>query len=121
MFPISTDAGNRWAGSWSCDSVRTHARRSNDAQAIDSARLSVEHAIEALRRGDRHVEAALVSAGMKIVDGDTAAALADLDRMLDTSPAGPAGWIIPVDPMLAPIREAPGIQAVLSRLAARAA
>jgi len=37
------------------------------------------------------------------------------------APAGPAGWIIPIDPMLAAIRETPAKQALFARLAARAA
>ena len=43
-----------------------------------------------------------------------------LDRLLETAPPGAAGWIIPVDPMLAPISENPGKTTLFSRLAARA-
>ena len=44
-----------------------------------------------------------------------------LDKLLTTAPAGPAGWIIPIDPMLAPLREHPRKQALFAKLAARAA
>src|SRR5204863_424090 len=44
-----------------------------------------------------------------------------LDRLLTFSPSGPAGWIIPIDPMLAALREHPGEQALFAKLAARAA
>lgn len=34
--------------------------------------------------------------------------------------SGPAGWIVPVEPLLAPLRERPECQAILNKLAARA-
>ena len=40
--------------------------------------------------------------------------------MLADAPAGPAGWIIPVDPMLEAVRLAPGYPELLAKLAARA-
>jgi len=43
-----------------------------------------------------------------------------LDRLLTDAPPGPAGWIVPVDPMLASLRFAPGRATLLARLAARA-
>ena len=78
-------------------------------------------AIHELRKSERHTEAALVSAGAQIVQGHTGEAAEALDRLLASSPAGPAGWIIPIDPMLAAIREDPAKQALFARLAARAA
>jgi hypothetical protein len=41
--------------------------------------------------------------------------------VLADAPPGPAGWIIPVDPMLAVVHETAGKQALFARLAARAA
>ncbi len=96
------------------------AARDADARDCDAARSAAEHAIAELKRGERHVEAALVSAGQRIVEGQTAAAMALLDRMLADAPAGPAGWIIPVDPMLEAVRVAPGYPELLAKLAARA-
>ena len=78
-------------------------------------------AIDELMRGDRHAEAALVTAGAQIVEGQIDEAVGTLDRLLASAPAGPAGWIIPIDPMLAAIREHPGKQALFAKLAARAA
>lgn len=40
-----------------------------------------------------------------------------LDRMLTLTPVGPAGWIIPVDPMLAAVRYMPGRAGILAKLA----
>lgn len=68
------------------------ARRSGDHAAIDRAGAMTASAIDELMRAERQVEAALVT----------------------------AGWIIPVDLMLAAIRENPGKQALFSKLAARA-
>jgi hypothetical protein len=83
--------------------------------------LEVAAAAEELIRLDRHVEGALVSAGQKIVEGKITNAMQTLDGLLTTAPAGPAGWIIPVDPMLAAIREDPGKPALFAKLAQRAA
>jgi DNA-binding winged helix-turn-helix (wHTH) protein len=96
------------------------ATRSTDQAAIERARDKTAAAIEELLRADRQVEAALVTAGKEIVEGRISEAIATLDRLLATAPAGPAGWIIPVDPMLAGIRENPGKQALFAKLAARA-
>jgi hypothetical protein len=74
-----------------------------------------------LRRGERHVEAALVAAGAQLAQSDAGGAVDTLDRLLTSAPAGPAGWIVPIDPMLAGIREHHGKQALLAKLAARAA
>jgi DNA-binding winged helix-turn-helix (wHTH) protein len=95
--------------------------RSNDRQAIDRCRHDTDCAIQELKRSERHAEAALVAAGAQIVDGHIADAAAALDRLLASAPAGPAGWIIPIDPMLAALREHPSKHALFARLAARAA
>ena len=96
------------------------AARGADAHACEAARSATEHATAELIRGERPVEAALVSAGQRLVEGQAAAAMALLDRMLAEAPAGPAGWIIPVDPMLEALRLAPGYPELLAKLAARA-
>jgi DNA-binding winged helix-turn-helix (wHTH) protein len=96
------------------------AMRGADARACDAAKAATDHAIAELIRGERQVEAALVSAGERIVRGHTAEAMEVLDRVLTDAPAGPAGWIIPVDPMLEAVRFAPGRAGLLAKLAARA-
>jgi DNA-binding winged helix-turn-helix (wHTH) protein len=96
------------------------ASRGDNPRECDATRTATEHAIAELIRGERHVEAALVSAGQRIVEGKTATAMEPLDRMLTEAPAGPAGWIIPVDPMLEGVRLAPGYTELLAKLAARA-
>jgi DNA-binding winged helix-turn-helix (wHTH) protein len=96
------------------------ASRGGNPRECDAARTATEHAIAELMRGERHVEAALVSAGQRIVEAQAAAAMALLDAMLADAPAGPAGWIIPVDPMLEEVRLARGYTELLAKLAARA-
>lgn len=96
------------------------ARRSGSADEIAAARSAVDAALEQLRQAERPVEAALVRAGLDIADGLVDDAVARLDRMLEEAPPGPAGWIIPVDPMLAAIHDHPGKPALFSTLAARA-
>ena len=97
------------------------AAGSNDRHAIDRCREATVAAIGELKRNERHAEASLVAAGAQIVEGQTADAAAALDHLLASAPAGPAGWIIPIDPMLAALREHPAKHALFARLAARAA
>lgn len=97
------------------------AKRSAVPDEIAQARAAVDTAIEELRRGGRHGEAALVTAGRQACDGHPNDAMVTLDQLLTTLPAGPAGWIIPIDPMLAAIRETPGQSALFAKLAQRAA
>lgn len=97
------------------------AMTSGDPSSISSARTDVEASIAELTRGGRHIEAALVAAGVQIAEGRVDHAVEQLDRFLTASPAGPAGWIIPIDPMLAAIHANRGKAALFSRLAARAA
>lgn len=89
--------------------------------AIDGASDAVDQAIADLTRSERHTEAALVTAGAQVVRGEIDQAVATLDRLLGSAPPGPAGWIIPIDPMLSAIRDNPGKQALFAKLAARAA
>ncbi len=97
------------------------AARSNVRAEIDRCRAATDVSIAELIRSERHPEAALVSAGAQLVRGEIDQAIATLDRLLTSAPPGPAGWIIPIDPMLAAIHENRGKQALFARLAARAA
>lgn len=87
----------------------------------DAALAPVAKAKDELERSGRHTEAALVEAGERCVLGRITEAVDILDRMLTLAPVGPAGWIIPVDPMLAAVRYVPGRAVILAKLAARAA
>jgi DNA-binding winged helix-turn-helix (wHTH) protein len=97
------------------------AMRSGNADATAASRAAVESSIGELIRRGREAEAALVAAGAHIVRGELDEAVTGLDRLLTTAPAGPAGWIIPIDPMLAAVRNHAGKQALFAKLSARAA
>lgn len=66
------------------------------------------------------VEAALVSAAAHVVRGDLAAGCDTLTRLLESAPAGHAGWQIPIDPALMALRAHAKFPRVLALLAARA-
>jgi hypothetical protein len=96
------------------------ALHSGDHRDIDDAKRAVDRTIAELRSGDRLIELFLVTAGAHAVRREAAEALGVLDHLLATAPAGPAGWIVPVDPMLHVVRMAPGTDGLLAKLAARA-
>jgi DNA-binding winged helix-turn-helix (wHTH) protein len=109
------------AASASFAGAAAHPKAMVGMYAIDGAREAVDTAIAELTRSERHAEAALVTAGAQIVRGEADAAVETLDRLLASTPTGPAGWIIPIDPMLAAIREHPAKSGLLVKLASRAA
>ncbi len=47
-------------------------------------------------------------------------AIAALHRLLDKAELSFSGWTIPVEPLLAPLRQTPAFQSVLTKLAERA-
>jgi len=91
-----------------------------ELRASDQAFAPVNQAKDELERSGRHIEASLVEAGERCVLARVTEAVDILDRMLTLAPVGPAGWIIPVDPMLAAVRYVPGRAGLLAKLAARA-
>jgi DNA-binding winged helix-turn-helix (wHTH) protein len=91
-----------------------------ELEVSDEALGPVHRAKVELELSGRQVEAALVEAGERCALGRVAEAVEVLDRLLTKAPVGPAGWIIPVDPMLAPVRQSAGRASILAKLAARA-
>ncbi|MDP2390132.1 MAG: hypothetical protein Q8N52_07375, partial [Acidobacteriota bacterium] len=91
-----------------------------ELRAPDEAMGAVHTTTDELTQSGRQVEASLVEAGERCVLGRATEAVEVLDRMLTLAPVGPAGWIIPVDPMLAAVRYVPGRAVILAKLAARA-
>jgi DNA-binding winged helix-turn-helix (wHTH) protein len=113
--------GDRDGAAAAFTAAATHPKSRVGMSAIDGDRQPVDTAIAELTASERFVEAALVTAGAQIVRGEIDPAAETLDRLLASAPAGPAGWIIPIDPMLAAVHESRGKQALFARLSARAA
>jgi len=94
---------------------RQRQRRKADA-LLDRAKSVIDE----LRRYHRHADAALATAFLHVLDGQCDEAIAVLDQWLARAPAGFAGWTIPIEPFLKPLRTQPGFAAVLKRLSDRA-
>ena len=80
----------------------------------------VRDAVTQLRRGGRTIEAQLMAAGLAAVEAHPAVAVSTLEGLLTESPLGPAGWSIPIDPLLASLKTVPSYGRVLDDLAQRA-
>ena len=74
-----------------------------------------------LTRGQRLSEAAIVTSANLVARGQGDEACATLERLLVSAPPGFAGWTIPVEPLLAPLRGSAPFERVLAILAERAA
>jgi hypothetical protein len=98
-----------------------HGKTAVGLYALDHDRAPVDATIRDLIEAGRTTEAELVRAGALLVEGSSDHAIAGLDRLLTSSPPGPTGWIIPIDPMLVALREHGGKTALFAKLAARAA
>ncbi|HUE86044.1 MAG TPA: transcriptional regulator [Vicinamibacterales bacterium] len=76
--------------------------------------------IAELAAGHRVIEAAIVRAAAEISQGQADTACATLEQLLVSAPPGQAGWQIPIDPALAPLRSHPHYPRIVALLAARA-
>jgi DNA-binding winged helix-turn-helix (wHTH) protein/tetratricopeptide (TPR) repeat protein len=91
-----------------------------DAAGAESSFAAAATAIDDLRRGGRHSEAALAEAMLRTVCGDIPAAIASLTTLLERPDLPFSGWTIPIEPLLAPVRRHAAYEAVRARLAERA-
>jgi len=92
-------------------------------QESTRATALMEHADRAIRELDangRRTEAATARAYWLVASGDPDGACATLFAMIEAAPPGTAGWNLPVEPWLVPLRDTPACRAVLARLAERA-
>ena len=80
----------------------------------------VDHAVAELTAGQRHGDAAMISAAAYAARGDLNAAFTVLERLLAAPPRNHEGWQIPIDPTLAPLRSHARFPQILKLLAARA-
>ena len=72
------------------------------------------------RENDHHVDAAVHAAVVLVLRGQHAEASAVVDRALAAAPAGSAGWLLPVEPLLHVTAREDAWAAPLARLRARA-
>jgi DNA-binding winged helix-turn-helix (wHTH) protein len=94
--------------------------RIGDASAARQARNALREAVDTLDRTGRAHEALLVTAADEAAQGNQAAALAALERVLATGPPSVLGWTMAVDSCFRPLMGLPGFARVLARLAERA-
>ena len=94
--------------------------RAGHAAAAAASLKQARAAITELERQDRRTEAAMAGAFAHAISGRTADAIATLDTLLSHAPPGPAGWTLPVEPLLETLRGTPAFDALLARLADRA-
>ena len=81
----------------------------------------IQQTIGELQQGERPIEAAIITAAALGSRGQLDVACQTLERLLESAPAGQAGWQIPIDPALAPLRAHPQFLRITAQLAARAA
>ena len=91
-----------------------------DRRAADAAFVHATRAIEALRAGGRNGEATISEAFHHAVCGRPAEAVGALHRLVDHPELPFTGWTVPIEPLFAPLRQSPGLDAVLTTIAARA-
>jgi DNA-binding winged helix-turn-helix (wHTH) protein/Tfp pilus assembly protein PilF len=103
-------------------SIALAAAHRRDGRTPDSS-AALEHArqaIDELRANERTTEASIASALALVVADRSVDAVAVLDQLLSSAPPGFAGWTIPIEPLLSPLKNEPEFMAVLARLATRA-
>ena len=96
-------------------------RRTALAAEAAQFRPQIERAIDELVAGDRRAEATLVKAAAAVAFGDLDSACTIIQRLLESAPPGQVGWMIPIDPALAPLRIHRQYPQLMALLAARAA
>jgi DNA-binding winged helix-turn-helix (wHTH) protein/tetratricopeptide (TPR) repeat protein len=92
----------------------------DDKAGADGAFARATAAIDALRRGGRGSEATMAEAMLHTVRGDRDRAIESLTTLVDRPDLPFSGWTIPIEPLLAPLREDDDYQRVIGRLAERA-
>jgi hypothetical protein len=87
-------------------------------RAASEALATAARAEETLRRANRLIEAQWLRAAVHAARDERSAAIALLEETLDAALPGPFGWLLPIDPLFARLRDMPRFRTVLDRLAA---
>lgn len=95
--------------------------RNGDDSVVDGRATQVTSIASDLGGNGRVAESAMLTAGLHVAQGRMVDAAQVLDDLLAGGPPGEAVWLIPLDPMLAPLRQEMRFGRVLARLAALAA
>jgi tetratricopeptide (TPR) repeat protein len=90
------------------------------AGEVEQLSPQIDRAVAELVAAQRPGEAALLSAAAQVNRGDLDGAYESLQQLLEQAPHGQAGWLIPIDPALAPIRAHARFAELMALLAARA-
>jgi DNA-binding winged helix-turn-helix (wHTH) protein/Tfp pilus assembly protein PilF len=96
-------------------------RATGAVDRADEAVRRTREAIDNLRQASRASDAAMATACLETALGHHDRAFAALTRLLSEAPPGHAGWSVPIEPLLAPLRQAPGYRQIVNRLGARSA
>jgi hypothetical protein len=96
------------------------SRALNDAAGAANLMAHADRTIQELLAGGRRIAAETARAQWQVASGEPEAACQTLVSMIDAAPPGTAGWNLPVEPWLAPIRDTPACQRVFARLRERA-
>jgi tetratricopeptide (TPR) repeat protein len=96
------------------------ALRVDGAAAEREAALNQAEDAALTLRAARPIEAAIVAAQLEVLRGDADGAAARLSRLLETAPAGFAGWTLPVEPIFRQVTNPRAFTAPFERLAERA-
>jgi DNA-binding winged helix-turn-helix (wHTH) protein/tetratricopeptide (TPR) repeat protein len=91
-----------------------------DKRAADAAFTHAATAIEGLRQGGRASEATLAEAFMQAVRGRGDEAVGVLKRLVDRPEQPFTGWTLPIEPLVASLRQRADFQGVLATLARHA-
>jgi tetratricopeptide (TPR) repeat protein len=91
-----------------------------DRRAADDVFERTTAAVDTLHRNGRGADASLAEAFQHTVRGRHAEAVEALRQLVERRSPPFAGWTIPIEPLLAPLRTQPGFTSVAARLAENA-
>jgi tetratricopeptide (TPR) repeat protein len=95
-------------------------RLQREERAAGEALEQALHAIRVLHQSGRTTESAMASAFWHTVSSRPEDGLAAIRKLLDDAPPGFAGWTMPIEPLLNPLRQVSAYDDVLRRLQDRA-